>query len=71
MTGEQAGSLKTKLMLTYEELAEVSSLSVAYLKKLKKDGAIPFIPGLGKSVRFDPGDVVAWLKSRGAKTNVS
>lgn len=55
------GSLK--LLLTYEELSEATSLCVAYLKKLKKQGKLPFIQ-VGRRVRFDPVDVVAWLKKK-------
>jgi hypothetical protein len=51
-----------KVLLTYEELAEATSLCVAFLYELKKEG-MPFVP-VGRRTRFDPVEVVAWFKKR-------
>lgn len=55
------GSVK-KMLLTYDELSEATSLCVAYLYELKKEG-MPFVP-IGRRIRFDPVDVMAWFKKR-------
>lgn len=62
---KEAGSLTIeKLLLTYDELAALTSISVPTLKRLKAAKRIPCVQ-LGHLVRFDPRDVVDRLK-RGA-----
>lgn len=62
MTDEQPKDAREKLLLTYDELAKATSLCRAYLFKLKKQG-MPYIQ-IGRRVRFDGEEVVAWFKKR-------
>lgn len=58
----------SKILLTYDELSEATSLSVAYLKELKKRGEIPAVH-IGRRVRFHPADTLAAIQKhrRGKK----
>jgi len=47
--------------LTIDDVAEMLQVTRTTIYNLKKKG-LPFIK-LGKNIRFDQGDVVAWIKS--------
>lgn len=53
-----AGDIK---FLTVEDVAEMLQVTRTTIYNLKKQG-LPFIK-LGKNIRFDEDDVVAWVRS--------
>jgi len=46
--------------MTYRELGQELSLSIRYLQKCVKQGALPHIR-FGRAVRFDPNAISAWV----------
>jgi excisionase family DNA binding protein len=51
-------------LLTYEQLAAWLNTSVRHLRRLVDEGRIPFRK-VGYFVRFDPGEISAWLDEHG------
>ena len=51
-------------LLTYKEAARYLSLSVPYLRRLKRRGEIPFVPFGARSIRFKLSSLNAWVKKR-------
>lgn len=58
---ESSSLTSEKILMTYRELSEVTSISRSKLEKLVSKKGIPFVK-IGKSVRFEVGEVSKWLK---------
>lgn len=59
----------TSKLLTYEDLAEILSMSPSTLKTWasRKPESLPPMIKLGKSIRFHPDTVERWIKAKDAK----
>ena len=54
--------------LTVEEIAEKLRVSRVWIYKLCDQGRIPFFRLAGKVIRFNPGEIEAWMEEgRGGK----
>ncbi len=51
----------TERLLTAAEVAELLTVPVGWVREHTRSGAIPHVP-LGRYVRYDRGDVLAWLE---------
>ncbi len=58
---ERLDSLKG--MLTAAEVAELLGFHIKYIYEIAREGIIPSYQIRG-GVRFDPGELAAWLRSR-------
>jgi excisionase family DNA binding protein len=50
-----------RLLLTAEDVAELLSVPVSWVRESSRSGAIPCVR-LGRYVRFVEADVIAWLE---------
>ncbi len=54
--------------LTPDELSKMLKVSRVWIYKLCEQGRIPFFRLAGKVIRFNPGEIEAWMEeSRGGK----
>lgn len=51
----------TDRLLTAAEVAELLTVPVGWVREHTRSGAIPHVP-LGRYVRYDRGDVLAWIE---------
>jgi excisionase family DNA binding protein len=52
----------TDRLLDAKEVAELLSVPVGWVREHTRSGAIPHVP-LGRYVRYERGDVLAWVES--------
>jgi len=52
----------TERLLDAKQVAELLSVPVGWVREHTRSGAIPCVP-LGRYVRYDRGDVLAWVES--------
>jgi excisionase family DNA binding protein len=55
-------------LLSYKEAARYLSLSESYLRRLKSEGNIPFVPVSDRGVRFRVGSLNRWIEKREVTT---
>lgn len=58
----EPGRVLTGRLLDAKEVAALLSVPVGWVREHTRSGAIPHVP-LGRYVRYDRGDVLAWLES--------
>ena len=54
-------------LLTYKQAAQYLSLSEAYLRRLKRNGELPFVVVGGRAVRFRVCSLHQWIENREIK----
>jgi excisionase family DNA binding protein len=54
-------------LLDYEQAAQYLSISVAYLRKLKSKGKIPFVALSERCIRFKVNSLNQWIERREIK----
>ena len=54
-------------LINYEQAAQYLSVSVPYLRKLKRKGKIPFVPMGSRGVRFRVKSLSEWAEKREIK----
>lgn len=73
-SGEHAGTVglsdNQKVLMTLDEVAQMTGLSRSWLRKLVMRKQIPHIH-VGRLVRFFPEDVKAWLRKGARSASVS
>ncbi len=57
-------------LLTEGQLAEQWNTTPRHIRRLRVEGGLPFVK-LGRLVRFDPGDVAAWLSAHKRESEAS
>jgi excisionase family DNA binding protein len=51
-------------LLSYAEAANYLSVSESYLRRLKTNGRVPFVPMGNRAVRFRVGSLNRWIEKR-------